>query len=97
MKQLIAIKDGIEIGARAGLLLNAVLDGLWPIAIPENEETPTEEAVKTESDEEVIIRKTQAASSASDAMAAILQNITPLTTLVQNQQNDFDWLKNRNQ
>lgn len=97
MKRLKAIKACTAKGPRTNSLLDIIIDRPSPIAIVEAEGVPTEEAEETDSDEEATIRQPQDASSSSDAMTAILQQMTALTALVQKKQNDIDRLKQKYQ
>lgn len=97
MKWLKAIKADIAKRTHESLLLNTIIDGTWPTTIPEAEEAPTEESAETDSNREFTVRQPQAASLTLDEMAEILQQMTALVALVENQQSDIDQLKQRNQ
>lgn len=74
MKQLKAIKAGIAKRIRASALLNLILDGSWPIALPKPEDTTEEVGTDTASDEQITSSLPQTASpSAPDIMPEILK------------------------
>lgn len=82
MKRLKAIKAGIRKGIRASALLNEILDGSWPTAVPEAEQITIEEGARTENHSEVTIQKPRATLSISDVMTAVLNQMTTLTSTV---------------
>lgn len=61
IKQLKAVKVGVSKRTGASLLLNATIDSIWLVAVPELKERAAEEAVEIISDEEATIRQPQAA------------------------------------
>lgn len=85
MKWLKTIKRKYNKSYQRKRALNMILDGLWPIEMPETEKEACEAGRDTDSDEEITIRQPQAASSSTlDTIAAILKHMTALTALVQN-------------
>lgn len=94
MKGLKTIKANIGNGIRMSALLYMVLDELWSFAILEPKQQTEEAVTDTDSDEKISVRPPQAVSlSTLDIAVTILQQMKTLTTLVQKQKRDIDYLK----
>lgn len=73
-----------------------MIDGWWPITIPEPEEAEENSGIDTDRSEEITFTQPPVAfSSTSDKMSVTLHQLTTLTVLFENQQNDIHHTKQR--